>query len=725
MNVLRLGLLITYSTMIGMLFASEGPREKTLLEEKAEAAHKEQEQKQKEERQQLEEELKLHEHQQKKDMKLERRVNLSELEKQKKDVLNIVNQFEDAYKRYAAGHDQEGIVALRKIDGNELLAALSTEQLSSAVSALKPQAEARFMMLKQLADVNARQGNVLSDRPTLVRLIAGLVGSLTPRDLQAVLADKNMVQTFAFIVDQLKSLVAIPVQVLPKTPAEELFYEMVSLGQHLVTVIKLVPYQRKADMVGSLLRLIKSVPKGSSLRLLSAALQEVPVRFLPRDYDSVRELLPLFVDANVSNSLDASALLDMKEIMLQGARKEGSLIALREALRFAGSEETASSLFKYSVDAQDDYLKLMATQSGLRQITNIDPVLMVNALVGLTAKNPRLAAGYFDYLLRNLPILIKTLGAESTGHDVNQVRKNLLEARVDYLTELYEQLPALIIPDYKLSEALWKSIVDDIKKSGETLQPAFFEWKPERFALFLFGTPEEKSSDVVVAIKRFMEVYKFYADFPAIQKQLFDNARKHFSKVFTKEEWNQLLEAAGYDEALLRFMYSDTGRTLFGSNSIDNFMSDLRKRALYKALANDRRPLLNLLSLAYQLSDIVKTLLSYKEGHDILYKLLADVPDNQFSVFLHDIKKNTVFGLNNLPVILKAVPYLQSERAKQLIDAVESAKDEFYYAEHLKPLEQWSDFSVTRDMFDEATAAYKKNLKQEQEKAKKMAVAKQ
>jgi hypothetical protein len=60
-----------------------------------------------------------------------------------------------------------------------------------------------------------------------------------------------------------------------------------------------------------------------------------------------------------------------------------------------------------------------------------------------------------------------------------------------------------------------------------------------------------------------------------------------------------------------------------------------------------------------------------------------------------------------------------------LIDAVEFAKDEFYYVEHLKPIDQWSDFPVTRDMFNEATAAYKKNLKQEQEKAKKSAVAKQ
>lgn len=712
-----------------VLFAGEGLHEKTLLEERAEAVQKEQAQRQTEERKRLEEELKLHEQQQKREMpEIPQRVDVRAVEKQKNDVLNIVKQFDDAYQNYKAGKNKEGDAVLFKIDGKDLLSPLSTEQLAKIISTLQPDPQKRFAFVSQLADVNIYRENALRERPTLVRLIAATLDSLTPENLKTVLADKKMAQVFPLIMEQLKSLAKSPVHFLPETPAEEVFYGMISLAQRLATVMKVVPEEQKKRIVDSLVLVIRSVPKGSDSRLLKQVVRDVPIRFLPRDYESARELLPLLAGADVKNQLDASALLDMKEVLVQGARKKGSLAALREALRLAGSENPEAALLQPLVAAQNDYLKLITTQSGLRQFADEDNALMVEALISLTAKKPSLVADYVTYLLRNVPTLIATLEAESKGRDLDAARKKTLEDRAEALTELYERLPALLIPDYKMPEVLWKEVVAKIKKDGETLEPVFFTWKPERLNTFLFGTPEGKSSDAVVALKRFIEVYDFYVDFPDIQKKLFVEIQRHYKgKPFNQEEWNQLLEAASYDGILLRFMDSAMGRTVFGPNSVDNFIDDLRKRALLKAAANDRRPLLNLIPFAYQLSEIAKTLLSYKEGRkslgeEILYKLLADVPEYQFSVFLKDIKKSTVFGFDNLPVLLKAVSYLQSERAKLLIDTMIAAKKEFEAAETTKSIRDRITFSVTQDMLDEATATYTKNLKQAQEK---VAAAKQ
>lgn len=712
-----------------VLFAGEGLHEKTLLEERAESVQKEQAQRQAEERKRLEEELKLHEQQQKKEMQeIPPRVDVRAVEKQKNDVLNIVKQFGDAYQNYTAGKNREGDAVLFKIDGKDLLSPLSTEQLAKIISVLKPEPQLRFAFLSQFADVNIYRENALRERPTLLRLIAAALDSLTPENLKTVLADKKMAQVFPRIMEQLKSLVQPPVHFLPETPAEELFYGMISLAQRLVAALKVVPEQQKKTFVDSLLLVIRSVPKGSASRLLEGVVRDVPVRFVPRDYESAREWLALVRDADVKNPLDASALLDLKESLLQGARKKGTLSALREALRLAGSEEPEPALLQPLVAAQDDYLKLIATQSGLRQLVDEDSVLIVESLVGLTAKKPSLATGYVGYLLRNAPTLISTLEAESKGRDLDAARKKTLGDRAEALTELYERLPALLIPDYKVPQVVVNDVFESVKARGEeeVFEPVFLGWKPERLSIFLFGKPEGKSSDAVVALKRFMEVYKFYAEFPDVQKKLFAEAEKHYKgQRFNQEEWNQLLEEASFNEALLQFMDSNTARNLFGYNPIDNFINDLRKRALYKAAANNRRPLLNMIPLVFELSEIAHTLLSYKEGREILYKLLADVPENQFGNFIYDIRKSTVFGFNDLPFFLKAVPYLQSERAKLLIDTMTAAKKEFEAAETTKSIKDRMVFSVTQDMLDEATAAYTKNLKQAQEKEKKVAAAKQ
>jgi len=705
-----------------VLFAGEGPKERTLLEERAEALKKEREQQQKEERQRVDEEVKLHEQQQKEAQAAQSKISSSEFERQKSAVLDIWNQFSTAYKHYESNRSKEGDAAILKIDGKDLLSVLSAEQLATIVRSLKPEPEARFMMLGQLAGVNAHRGTVLSERPTLVRLIVSLLESLQVADLQKLFAQGKTVQTLHDIAYALKPLVKEPMSLMPQSPAEELFYGMVTVIQNLVAVLKKAPEYQKISVVRSLLEWVEVIPKKRFKGIVQDLLKDVPVRFFSTDYDAAREMLALLKDS------EDEALQDLKVSVLRGALKKGTVDALREALKLSSPLpiDSKDPLFPLVVAVENNYLKAVATQRGLRQFVADDTELIIESLSGLTEKDPLLVAGPLAYLVRDVSNMISTLQAESKGKDLTAERKKILKDRVNELEDLQGELPTMILPDHKLPAAIWEDVVARIKKAKTPFNPVFLDWEPERLQTYLFLKSHDEPVDAGASFRHFAEVYMFYKDFPEIQKQLLNEAIAHYNKALNGQEMNQFLEVAGSDEALLRFMYVDpAGLTLFGKDFLDGFKQSLYKRALYKAAANNRRPLLNVIPLLFKLSDVVDKLLSYKEGQEILYKLLADVPDNQFATFIYDLKKPAVFGVNNLPVLLKAVPYLKPERAKLFIDAMEAAKDEFYYVEHLKPLEKWSDFSVTQTMLNEATAAYKKNLKQEQEKAKKSAVAKQ
>lgn len=710
MKIIRLILSVKCLGAVGLLVAGEKPHYVSFAEEKKpETQVREQEQQRREDDvERIQREQEIQRQRTEREAILQRQ--LSEAGTSRNLVRDVVADFLAAYKHYEQNDPKAGDALLIKMDERSRFKNIPEDQLKKLVVALEPKPEMRLTLLDDLTNVLAMRRAIVGEQQTLLRLISSLMESLQPEDFQKILGDEAYEVLFKRIADQIEPLIKEPKKLLSPSAAEELFYTMITVVKNLVVALQQAPENQKKIIVDTLLEWVRSIPvtQSSSLKFLHAALEGLPLKYIPDDYESARDWVII-----LSGSETGSDLQGLKMSVLQKAREKNTLPVLREALRVTSPLpfDSKDPLFPLTMDVRNAYLTSIATTSGLRSLVSADADLIIDAVQGLTQVQPGIVSKPLEFLLRNLPNVISIVEAEAKGKDLDSTRKKILADRVATLKTVNEQLPSLIIPEHKLPEAVWKGVASRVNERGKPFEPAFLKSSPQQLNEYLFALTEGKPVDVGTSLKRFVAVYNFYAELPYVQKILLNKALERYAKPLSQDVKRRLLETVVLDPALQKFLYADAGALgFFGYSSPRAFKNELFRVALDKALAKDRRALLGIVPTLFELRDVIAPLLSNEEGRLVLYNVMADISDKQFADLMGDIGRGR-FIVDALPILFNATLYINPQRTKMLIDIMSAYKKTFEAEQQAKPSNQRIAFPITDAMTKDAISMYETTLK--------------